>query len=586
MVVFVMVILMLWSVFAYQILRSRQEVLDRSQDQSENFVAAIAAYTRTVFSSIDGNLGHLAGHFHDGDGEGPFDPDVVEMLGNMARQMPGIGSFDVVDKNGLLFQSAYLASDGSYVSQTKQWDLSDRPYFKIFKDGFRNQPTNRALYVGEPLQRKGDNQWFVPLSRMRMARGGGFEGVVVATLDLKNLFGFSKSFNLKEGEAIALARTDGVLLGRIPASWDLVGKSFRHGPLFEKHLPRSPTGFFRARVVTDGKDRLVAYKALGDIPVVVTFAKDRNLVLAPWYEESITLVAIGMVLTLVITFAAAVIVRQARKLEANEWTLRQRVIERTSELQTAMDDAHEASKAKSQFLALMSHELRTPLNSIIGFSEAMTVGAFGTLSNRYKEYAGDIHRAGSHLLTLIDDILDISRIEVGKLSLYEEWCPLGLLLEDVQRLMVGPAQKKNLILLIHNKPTALEIRADERRLKQILVNLVGNAIKFTPEEGRIEVDLARTESGNLRIVVADTGVGIDRDDQDRILEPFIQVDGVSARTQQGAGLGLPLTKRLVEMHGGTLAIESVVGEGTRVVLTFPFGRLREARAQAATSRDT
>lgn len=237
--------------------------------------------------------------------------------------------------------------------------------------------------------------------------------------------------------------------------------------------------------------------------------------------------------------------------------------------EVAMTRAEAANQAKSEFLANMSHELRTPLNAINGFSEIMAAEMFGPLGDRrYKGYAADIHGSGQHLLSLINDILDMAKIEAGKLTLHYQPFALDILCNDAVRLMRGKAQEAQLALTLAC-PDGLQVEADQRGLKQVLLNLISNAVKFTPEGGAVKVTVAPRDEETVRISVADTGIGIAADDLGRLAQPFEQVEGQHSKSTQGTGLGLALTKSLVELHGGELAIESEPGRGTTVWFDLP-----------------
>ncbi len=251
--------------------------------------------------------------------------------------------------------------------------------------------------------------------------------------------------------------------------------------------------------------------------------------------------------------------------------------------EVAMTRAEAANQAKSEFLANMSHELRTPLNAINGFSEIMAGEMFGPLGDpRYKGYAADILRSGQHLLSLINDILDMAKIEAGKLTLHYEAVSLKEIVEDAARLMRGRVEEAGLKLLV-DAPDLPTIEADHRGLKQVVLNLLSNAVKFTPEGGDIVVALSREDDDRVRVAVTDTGIGIAAEDLGRLARPFEQVEGQHSKTTQGTGLGLALTKSLIELHGGTLTLESEPGRGTTVSFDLPIRKPaqpaeRQARA--------
>jgi two-component system cell cycle sensor histidine kinase PleC len=244
--------------------------------------------------------------------------------------------------------------------------------------------------------------------------------------------------------------------------------------------------------------------------------------------------------------------------------------------------AEGANKAKSEFLANMSHELRTPLNAINGFSEIMVGELFGPLGDaRYKEYAHDILNSGQHLLQVINDILDMSKIEAGKMNLKFDPVDLSDVAEDAMRLMRNRAETAGLHLMM-SLGDLPEVEADYRALKQILLNLLSNALKFTPRGGTVTIIGQSLRDGTgaerVRFGVRDTGIGISRDDVQRLARPFEQVESQHSKTQQGTGLGLALTKSLSEMHGGSLQIESEPGKGTLVSIVLP---VRQPRGNVA-----
>ncbi len=244
----------------------------------------------------------------------------------------------------------------------------------------------------------------------------------------------------------------------------------------------------------------------------------------------------------------------------------------TEELAHARDTALQASRAKSDFLANMSHELRTPLNAVIGFSELMYNQLFGPIgSARYVEYAGDIHASGRHLLELINDILDLSKAEAGRIELRDDEVDFADLVERCLRMVRGRATKAGVALEARLPEIPVTLKADALRLKQVLLNLLTNAIKFTPEGGRVVLAAEQTPGG-FAISVADSGIGIADSDLERVMEPFGQAQDERVRDKEGTGLGLPLAKHLVELHKGTLTLASELGRGTTVTATLPCSR--------------
>jgi len=277
-----------------------------------------------------------------------------------------------------------------------------------------------------------------------------------------------------------------------------------------------------------------------------------------------------------------------RNLGELEWS-RNRLIQQANDLKKhAQASAQErqkadaANRAKSTFLANMSHELRTPLNAIIGFSERMQREALGPVgSARYRSYADDINRSGMHLLELVNDLLDLSKIEAGKMELVEDFVQVGQLIADCMMLVRDAAARAGVELTVDRDQRLPAVYADERKLKQILINLLGNAIKFTGSGGRVEIVAAISASGGFEISVRDSGIGIGPEDLAKVLDPFGQPRSTVDRDGLGTGLGLPLSRKLAELHGGTLEIESTLGRGTAVLLRLPARRMSNGTVAVA-----
>jgi signal transduction histidine kinase len=292
-----------------------------------------------------------------------------------------------------------------------------------------------------------------------------------------------------------------------------------------------------------------------------------------WFSVAITAICVLIVGLGVI---GSLVDQHIAKLEATKWQL-----EQTAEkLSVVAKAATAADEAKSQFLASMSHELRTPLNAILGFSEILKEQSFGPPeAARVRSYSSSIFESGRHLLALIDDILDISKLDAGQLQLNEERIDLGQAVASCMRLMQPCAQKANVRLETTMPEDVPGLYADDRRVRQILLNLFSNAVKFTAEGGRVDVGVL-SYCGGLAIAVSDTGIGMTKDEIPIALSRFGQVDSRLSRKHTGTGLGLPLSKHLVELHGGTLNIETEAGRGTTVTVHFPPERVLPVRLAA------
>ncbi|WP_247872423.1 sensor histidine kinase [Azospirillum sp. TSO35-2] len=344
-------------------------------------------------------------------------------------------------------------------------------------------------------------------------------------------------------------------------------------PSLEARLTAGPEGAFIAKT-KDGEDVFAVYRRSPETGWAVALGVPVRVVEHQLNAKRAVVIG-GAVGACAATLALALLVSRAfrRRTRAEQEVRRSRdaiLLEQRRRLESEKEHAEAANRAKSEFLANMSHELRTPLNAIIGFTEALMSGIFGPAPPKHVEYITAIHQSGHHLLDLVNELLDMAKIEAGRLELFPARVALGELLGDCLGLVEALALRKGVAVTGGAVDPALQVTVDGVRLRQAVLNILSNAIKFTPSGGAVRLEAAAGPEGKgAVIVIADTGVGMSPDELVIAMEPFRQVHNYLTKAEAGTGLGLPLARRFVEAHGGTLTLESSPGVGTTVTIRLP-----------------
>ncbi|HLI13416.1 MAG TPA: ATP-binding protein [Alphaproteobacteria bacterium] len=454
-------------------------------------------------------------------------------------------------------------------------DLSDRPHFRIHLAEDAGK-----LYVSPPVFGRTVKRWAIRVTRRIDGPDGSFGGVLVFSLDPDYLVRLKGAPGLGTGGKVSLVGLDGVVRASsgmlLPGPDALAGPSLLGTRLFDE-MSAAPSGTVTEESPFDRTRRLFAYRRVEGYPLIVLVGFSLRDVLAgtETAEHRIFLATAVATMVLATLFAYLFVEIDRRARREQELALERTKLEAANrDLLVSRDLAQAASRAKSEFLANTSHELRTPLNAIIGFSEIMRDQILGPLGNpQYAEYVLHIYESGRNLLALINDILDLSKADAGTLEMHDEHLELADLVAACVARAAAQAARANLALEIDAAGAPKAVRADEGKLRRILANLLSNAIKFTRPGGRIVVRARLEASGEATLAVEDTGIGMTPSEIATALEPFQQVDSKLARQFGGTGLGLPLTLRLVELHGGRLEIESARGRGTTVFVRLPAERV-------------
>jgi signal transduction histidine kinase len=419
------------------------------------------------------------------------------------------------------------------------------------------------MFMGPPVHAKIFGGMIAVVTRRIDGPHGEFAGVAAAILNMSYLEQVLKRYESLAGVRASLYLRDGTTLARYPDGKGRIGRAGAHTRLFREELPRAEAGTYHAASAETGERRIFSYKAVAGYPLVAQVSMARAAALAPWHGRIGVTGGLALLAMAAAALATAMIYRQARRLEAERL--------RALEAQFAAEDA---SRSKSEFLAHMSHELRTPMNAVIGFTEMMSREVYGPIgSAKYREYLGDIAVSGQHLLHVVNNVLDLAKVEAGKWEIEEAPIALREFCISSAQMVRERARASHVGVDVDADAPTVTLAADPRLLRQIVLNLVTNAIKFTEPGGRVSIGWGLRADGSLALEVRDTGVGMSSEDTQRVLQPFGRGSALRARARHEPGLGLPLCKRFAELHGGELAITSVLGAGTCVTVVFPEERV-------------
>lgn len=481
---------------------------------------------------------------------------------------------------GFAFQISIVGPDGHLRATTNDSnpspiDYNDQEFFRVHLSG-----NSGTIFVSKPVIDPLSHRQSIQITRRMDNPDGSFAGVIIFPIDPDYLIRLYEPADLGNLGVVTLDGLDGIVRARVGRTAEVesttLGASVAGNPLFRR-MSVTDSGTVRTLSRLDNVERIFSYRRIQGYPLIVVVGLGLDEVLAGHNATAIRMLLVTAAVTVLLGLVIALLVGETNRRGRREEEL---ATERTKlaminrELEVSRNEAETANRAKSEFLANMSHELRTPLNAVIGFAEVMRDELMGPLGNpAYREYAQHIHDNGHQLLATINTILELCRAESGRMELKEDAVDIAYLVKSRAKAIKARADAAGLTFSIDISDALPEIRGDEVRLSQILDNLLSNAVKFTPTGGRVTVRARRWSDGGLVLLVEDTGIGIAPENIARVLEPFSQVDSRFDRRFGGAGLGLSLAKRLAELHGGTLKIDSTPGKGTTVSVLLPKGRV-------------
>jgi len=549
------------------VVSDRSRRIAEAQQMTTNLTRTLYQHALDSFGSVDKTLSGIAevldvrtDRFERGN------PDVLAFLRRRLKTTPEARAILVIGANGQLLHDTDTPDPADL-------DLSDREYFKVHQASRLTGP-----YISPPIRGRTSGQWMISVSRRLDHPDGRFAGVVVAVVRPEAFATHYATVKLEQNGSVVLMHRDGTVMARHPDHDRHIGQS-AVGDALLKQLTDTPAGTREFVSALDGHLRLVSYESSVHTPVVTAVTLGKEAIMAAWYRKAGVATGVAVFGTGLVAWLTWLVLREVcrRERAVEDLMASERALRNSeAELLAAKNASDVANQAKTRFLANMSHELRTPLNAILGFAEALELEIFAPLAPKQREYITDIRRSGVHLLSLINDILDTTKIEAGYYELHEEQVCLESLIHECLQQVSPLATQKDVALNIYAPVGALTLTADGRALKQMLLNLLSNAIKFTPSGGKVVVAATVAPNGDALLQVADSGIGIAAADLPVVVQPFFQVDNSLTRQHDGTGLGLPLVKSLAELHGGGLVLDSAVGLGTTATIRLPAHRILEA----------
>ena len=555
-VAFAIVVATAFGIYAWH---GRTNQMHRAEASLLSVTRALEHHATRSFAATDLVLRGIVTQYRllQDDAEGP--ERLHLLLAERAVASPIIANIIVLDPQG------EIVADSDHFPP-RRLNVSDRPYFAVHRDGVVD-----GVYITETFKSRLSGVTVFGMSRRLSNPDGGFAGVVLATIDAGYFRTLYEGLDLGYNGTATLLTTAGNVLMRHPFTENLIGRSALHAPLFAEHLPKAAEGTYPVTSIFDGKPRLAGYKRLDRLPLVVTASYSMDEIFADWRRSVMVAGGLALVLATGSVLGCVAVAREVRRRRKAERLAQQAL----SKAMNALDEAERsraaaeaASRSKSTFLAMISHELRTPLNAIIALSELLSAGGHAVSRAEAERYADDIHESGRHLLSLIDGLLDLSTFEAGRDLPGLQAVDLRDVLAAAIRVVDGQAQEARVTLRLNLPDRPARTLADPTKLRQAFINVIGNAVKFMGPGGTVIVSMDEVADG-LRIRVVDTGFGMPQADIARVFEPFWQGDLTATRRHDGAGLGLAIARRLVEMHGGTIRLDSTEGAGTTVDITLP-----------------
>ncbi len=523
-------VLLIWLGTAYFIYAEKQQTEHAAREDAANLSRAFSEDIVRSIRAVDQTLLYVR------DSYVRSPPRFDISLWSRNSQFLGEFNFQVsvIDRNGIMVASNIPGAMSGV-------DLSDREHFRVHAES-----TADTLFISKPVLGRVSHKWSIQLTRRITMPDGSFGGVAVVSVDPEYLSQLYRSIDVGQKGVLALVGTDGIVRARGAKGRTGIGKSIATQSGLLKAYAQSKDGFFTHKSPLDGIERIYAYRGVHGYPLIVTVGLAVDEVYAVYYQNRSTTIAIAAVLTLWLLVVTYLIFRYQRTLAS------------------ARDAAEAGTRARSEFLAMMSHELRTPMNGVVGMADILLDTR---LDDEQALCVRTLRTSASHLLQVINDVLDFSKLEAGRIEIEKIRFDVHALLRDTAALMTAPAKEKDLRLLVDIAPDVPRYAiGDPARLRQVLLNLISNGLKFT-KAGHIAIGVALASEqflGKVRLefTVADTGIGIPQDGVPLLFRRFSQLDSTIARRFGGTGLGLAICKRLVDLMGGTISVESTVGTGT------------------------